>query len=192
MFKRRVVRIGLAGLVVVAALLAPGAGLGQAAGPARDQSFKSGYGFEAAISKDYTQAQTFTAGRNGTLAGVNLQVLSFGGNARLRVSIRNTDHGVPGQTVLATTLLDPQNYHLTQLITFPEQPRIYSGVRYAIVLSTGSQRGFEWKGATAAYTPPGDAYTRGAACSRSSFTGGAFECTQESDFHFQTWVYSGG
>lgn len=188
MFSLRFLRISLAGLVVVAALLAPGAGLAQAAVPVLDQSFISGNDLTAAISKDYTQAQTFTAGRDGTLAGVNLQVRSGGGNARLRVSIRNTDHGVPGQTVLATTLLDPQNYYLTHLITFPEQPSIHSGVRYAIVLSSGSRRGFFWKGST------GDGYTRGALYSSSTLSAGAWQRTQEDDLHFRTWVYktSGG
>src|SRR4051812_48001315 len=48
--------------------------------------------------------QTFTAGRDGNLAGVNIDTrAALGPITPLRVTIRNVEGSVPGDTVLAET-----------------------------------------------------------------------------------------
>jgi hypothetical protein len=81
-------------------------------------------------------AQTFTAGRDGLLAGVNVDVqLAQAPDAPLRVSLRNVEGGVPGEKVLATTVLPSANLPLSQLVTFPQTVEIRAGVKYAIVVN---------------------------------------------------------
>jgi hypothetical protein len=109
--------------------------------------------------------------------------------APLRVSIRNTENGLPGQTVLATTVLDSQTVPLSQRITFPQPPQMHSGVQYAIVLNLENPQPNDeagWVGAA------GNAYPRGDACA--SFNDGVnwfcySDPTQlQFDDHFQTFV----
>ena len=81
-------------------------------------------------------AQTFTAGRDGLLAGVNVDVdLSRAPDAPLRVSLRDVEGSVPGETVLATTVLPSAHLPLSQLVTFPQTVEIRAGVKYAIVVN---------------------------------------------------------
>jgi hypothetical protein len=191
MFSSRLARTGLAGLVIAVALLVPRAALGQARTLVLDQSFTQGNDLDAAINDccNYI-GQTFTAGRDGFLAGVNVQIYDSNetplDKAPLRVSIRNAEEGLPGQRVLATTVLDSQNAPLSQLITFPEQPRVRSGVQYAIVVNLENPAPFDyagWAGAT------GNRYPLGDQCL--SFDDGFhWSCyTQEGfDVHFRTYV----
>jgi parallel beta-helix repeat protein len=183
---------GGAGIALVAVgLLAPTAAHGQAGGPVLDQSFTSGNNLSAATGGCCNFiAQTFTAGRFGSLAGVNVDTYDANDppndDAPLRISIRNTEHGMPGQRVLATTVLDTQNVPLSRLITFPQQPRIHSGVRYAVVINPENPSPSDfvgWAGAT------GNRYPRGEECA-SSDDGVSWFCYthQGFDLHFQTYV----
>ena len=160
-----------------------------------DQSFTSPGGAVEIINECCNfVAQTFTAGRDGVLAGVSIDTYDADEepptpSAPLRVSIRNTENGLPGQTVLATTVLDSQVVPLSQLITFPQHPQIHSGVRYAIVLNLENPQPSDkagWIGSV------GNAYPRGDACA--SFNAGvdwfcySDPAQQQFDNHFQTFV----
>jgi hypothetical protein len=163
--------------------------------PGLDQSFTSPGNSDSVINDCCNfVAQTFTAGRDGVLTGVSIDtfdtnVQPFPTTAPLRVSIRNTENGLPGPTVLATTVLDSQAVPLSQRITFPQKPRIHSGVQYAIVLNLESPQPNDqagWIGAD------GNAYPRGNACA--SFNDGvnwfcyAPPSQPQIDNHFQTFV----
>jgi hypothetical protein len=102
-----------------------------------DQSYDGTVNLSAAINDccNYV-AQTFTAGRDGLLAGVNIDTeVAQGPEVPLRVSIRNLEGGVPGETLLATTLLPSANVPFSQLVTFPQTVRIRAGVKYSIVVN---------------------------------------------------------
>jgi hypothetical protein len=170
----------------------------QAGAPELDQSFTSPDNLTGFINECCNfVAQTFTAGRDGSLAAVNVDI--YDANAAqldtpLRISIRNTEDGLPGQTVLATTVLDSQDVPLSRLITFPQQPRIHAGVRYAIVVNIENPPPFDvagWEGAD------GDGYPLGDAC---ALLYGTWFCYNREyferfgideagfDFHFRTYV----
>jgi hypothetical protein len=105
--------------------------------PEVDQSFTGPHTGVADLTGccDYT-AQTFTAGRNGVLAGVNIATEHQGGpDAPLRVSIYNVDGSVPGSAVLATRLLPSADVPFSQLITFPQRVEVRAGVKYAVVIN---------------------------------------------------------
>jgi parallel beta-helix repeat protein len=177
------------GLAVVAAV-APSTALGHADAPEVDQSFTSPSDLDAVINDCCNfVAQTFTAGRDGSLAGVNVDIQDANEppeDGPLRVTIRNTRHGLPGQRVLATKVLESQHAPLSRLITFPQQPLIHSGVRYAIVVNlenpSPSDRA-NWVGAT------GDRYPRGDLCLGGD-DGVTWSCdTSEGfDVHFRTYL----
>ena len=165
----------------------------QAGAPELDQSFTSGRDSEGLINECCNFiAQTFTAGRSGTLAAVNVDVFNDDGRftAPLRVSVRNTQGGLPGQTVLATTVVNSEDVPLSRLISFPQQPQIHSGVRYAIVVNLENPQGRDtagWIGAT------GNRYARGDECA--SFNNGLdwFSYAQQGfDLHFRTYVVTPG
>ena len=143
------------------------------------------------MSAAISSAQTFTAGRDGVLAGVSIDTYDANEepptpSAPLRVSIRNTENGLPGQTVLATTVLDSQVVPISQLITFPQHPQIHSGVQYAIVLNLENPQPSDragWIGSV------GNAYPRGDECA--SFNAGvdwfcySDPAQQQFDNHFE-------
>ena len=89
----------------VAALLMCGSAAAAPA-PVVDQSFTTPSGATTSINQCCAfVAQTFTAGRNGLLAGVNVDTRNPVFTVpSLRVSIRNVVGSVPGETVLATTV----------------------------------------------------------------------------------------
>ncbi len=109
-------------------------------------------------------AQTFIAGRDGILAGVNIDTRQ--GDPSLppsptRVSIRNTVGSIPGETVLATTVVPSSDNPLSELITFPQRVVIHAGVKYALVvnLEDPNARSSSWSGT-------GNTYPRGEQCAR--------------------------
>jgi hypothetical protein len=185
--------------VALAMLPASGGGAVAATQPELDQSFTSGDDLVGIINECCNfVGQTFTAGRDGTLAAVNVDIYGNDGTpgdeAPLRVSIRNTENGLPGETVLATTVVNSQNIPLSRLITFPRQPRIHSGVSYAIVVNLENPSPRDragWIGAT------GNRYPRGVHCARFTYSGlGDWFCytgandpfNQGFDLHFRTYV----
>jgi hypothetical protein len=129
-------------------------------------------------------AQTFTAGRDGTLLGINIDTYDATPSLPdppLRVSIRNTLNGLPGSTVLATTLLPSPISPLSQLVTFPETIHVNAGAKYAIVLNLENpgSAAAGWVGARADWYPQGDA----------CIDLGQWSCyTDDIDFHFRTYV----
>ena len=152
-----------------------------------DQSFTSPTNLGANIN-DCCKfvAQTFTAGRSGVLAGVNIDVLS-NKSSRLHVAIRTVEDGAPGTTILGETVLASSSAALSQLITFPGQIIVASGHQYAIVVNydgappPGPFGEGLWLGAT------GDVYPRGALIF--SVTGATwFAIGFGYDVHFRTYV----
>jgi len=77
--------------------------------------------------------QTYTAGRTGTLSGVAISVTS-GAKVHLRVSIRDTVAGLPGNAILGTTTLGIAESPLTSIIQFASQVAQVKGQQYAIVV----------------------------------------------------------
>jgi hypothetical protein len=161
--------------------------------PVLDQSFTSPSGGAGIINECCSfVAQTFTAGRDGVLAGVNIETYDATvtePDAPLRVAIRDVVNGAPGQTILAETVLPSETVPLSQLITFPQMVQLRSGVRYAIVVNLEdpfptARAG--WVGAT------GDAYPRGDECASLNDGLSWFCYDGESepffDLHFQTYV----
>jgi hypothetical protein len=156
--------------------------------PVVDQSFTSPGNLTAVINECCNfVAQTFTAGRDGLLAGVNIDTYDATPSepgAPLRVSIRNTEGGLPGQTVLTETVLPSEVVPLSQLITFPQTVEIRSGVQYAIVVSLDNPPPTAragWSGGT------GDPYPRGVLC---ALLDSSWFCDTDSGFdvHFRTYV----
>jgi hypothetical protein len=135
-----------------------------APGPVVDQSFTTPGGATASINDCCALvAQTFTAGRDGLLAGVNVDTRNPVFTVpSLRVSIRNVEGSVPGETVLATTITPTALNPLSRLITFPQTVQVRAGVMYAIVINVENPPTSvaAWDGAT------GNPYPRGAACGK--------------------------
>lgn len=159
--------------------------------PVVDQSFTSPNGLGAAINECCKFiAQTFTAGRSGTLAGVNIDVLSFEPTMRfpLHVAIRTvTPGGEPGPTILGETTL-PGGAPLSLLIRFPQTITIQAGVQYAIVVNfdgappPGPGRALGgWAGGTGDPYPGGKLYF-------SQFDGSSWFQSNDGDLHFRTYV----
>jgi hypothetical protein len=155
--------------------------------PVLDQSFTSP-GNGGAVVNECCQyvGQTFTAGRDGVLAGVNVDTYDATltePNAPLRVAIHSVENGVPTQRVLAETVLPSETIPLSQLITFPQTARIRSGVQYAIVVNLEDP----FPTARAGWAGSADnPYPRGDECILLS---GAWSCyTASFDLHFQTFL----
>ncbi len=127
----------LLAVTCVAALVLCSSAKAAAPTPVVDQSYYGRVSLSAAINDccNYV-AQTFTAGRDGLLAGVNIDTeVAQAPDVPLRVSIRNFEGGVPGETVLATTLLPSAFAPFSQLVTFPQTVEIRAGVKYSIVVN---------------------------------------------------------
>jgi hypothetical protein len=179
-------------LVVAGIALLACSPAGAAAAPVVDQSFTTPGHASTAIGEccDFV-AQTFTAGRDGLLAGVNIDTYDATPtetDAALRVSIRSTENGLPSETVLASTVLPSTFAPLSQLITFPQSVQIRSGVLYAIVVNLENPfptaRG-AWDGGTL------NPYPRGDTCAqfKPGISGGEWFCyTDLFDSHFRTYV----
>ena len=176
----------LATCVVALAVCAPVRAASPA--PVVDQSFTSPGNLTAIINECCNfVAQTFTAGRDGLLAGVSIDTYDATPSepgAPLRVSIRNTEGGLPGQTVLAETVLPAEEVPLSRLITFPQTVEVRSGVQYAIVVNLDNPpppARAGWNGGV------GDPYPRGALCI--FVLDSLWTCDPPGfDVHFQTYV----
>jgi hypothetical protein len=148
---------------IAAALLGSPAAAAQPI-PEVDQSFTGPSDGGALINEccNYV-AQTFTAGRSGLLAGVNISTgYTNGPVTPLRVSIRNVEGSVPGISVLATTVLPTADAPLSQLITFPQHVELRSGVKYAIVVNLETPSPL----ARAGWTMGRNLYPRGEECAK--------------------------
>lgn len=84
-------------------------------------------------------AQTFTAGVDGTLTGLNLGVALYEApQYPMRVAIHAMAGGVPASTELAYTLVPPEDlsgYMIDYLITLSPGAAVSAGSEYAIVVS---------------------------------------------------------
>ena len=95
--------------------------------PELDQSLTSPNTLGASINDCCNfVGQTFTAGRDGLLAEIRIDTyvandLALG--VPMRVSIRDTENGSPGQTVLAETVLDSPVSPLSRLLSSRRQFR---------------------------------------------------------------------
>jgi PEP-CTERM motif len=77
--------------------------------------------------------QTYTAGLNGTLAGVSIDVVDLPGyNFPLNVQIRTVAGGLPTTNILGQTTVNA--FTLTDLIAFPQTIPQIAGNEYAIVV----------------------------------------------------------
>src|SRR5262249_10208699 len=109
-------------------------------------------------------AQTFTAGIDGTLAGVNVDVFAYAGHGQLNVAIRSVQDGVPTSCVLGSTTLDGPGAAIDDLIPFSDAIPMTAGRQYAIVLSSPGEpldpNGLAtWSGATGDQYPGGEMLT---------------------------------
>ena len=199
-----VVTIGMA-VMLAGASLAPSGAIGQSGAPVVDHTFTdpgdptggSGLLPASGLINECCNfvGQTFTAGRDGVLTGINLHLYEPNGDpavpaAPVRVSIRNTNGDRPGQTVFTTTVLNSQVAPLSQLIVFPQLLQIQAGTKYAIVVNLENPSPLDrggWTGASGVGGYPG-----GDACS-SSDDGVNWSCYTGSpgptmDGHFTTCV----
>jgi len=131
-----------------------------------DQSFTSPYSMSAALNECCPMlAQTYTAGLNGNLTGVNLELYSniatdFSAHP-LVVSIYSVTGGVPNSLLTSTTLPAGFSPGISTLITFPTAIAQVAGTMYAIVVSVPT-------------APAGGSggYWIGACCGTDQYTGG--------------------
>jgi hypothetical protein len=162
------------------------------AAPTLDQSFTSPSNLSGLINECCAYiGQTFTAGRTGVLAGVNIDVSAFRKSLPLNVAIRSVDaSGLPSSAVLGAAVLDSGSSPLNRLITFPHDIRVTAGTQYAIVVNylgappegAGNALG-AWTGATGDEYPRGnEVYSADHGASWSSYSSQGF------DLHFQTFV----
>lgn len=136
-------------------------------------------------------AQTFTAGKTGTLNRVDVKLSqytpAFTPTAPVTVQIRNVSGGSPGSTVLATTTIpiasvpNPQAGEVAAFVPaqFAPGAAVTSGTQYALVLSTAGSGGYLWQQGN-----PGS-YTGGGAFSGNGTSWGA---QANIDFDFRTYV----
>jgi hypothetical protein len=101
-----------------------------------DQSCTGGDNLSAMINDGARFiGQTYTAGRTGTLSGVAIAVTAaYGAKLPLRVSIRDTVAGLPGNAILGTTTLGTAESPLTSIIQFSPPVAQLKGRQYAIVV----------------------------------------------------------
>jgi hypothetical protein len=100
--------------------------------PVLDQSFIGVGGEGLGLAREFYWGQTFTAGRTGQLAGVNVDIQGYS-SSPLVVQIREVANGLPTSVVLGESVLDSSSANLDRLITFPTKIDIVAGVQYAIV-----------------------------------------------------------
>lgn len=81
------------------------------------------------------QAQTFTAGKTGSLNDVELY---FNGTGTITVTIQSTASGLPTGTVLATSPVTITSANGWIDFAFASPASVTSGVMYAIVFNTGA------------------------------------------------------
>jgi len=153
-----------------------------------DQSFIWPHSLGSAINEGFRYiAQTYTAGADGTLAGIFLGVQSQG-RYPLYVAIRGVKDGVPDSTVLGEINLGtsaPPPWPVP--VIFPQEVRQVAGEQYAIVVhypdappAGVGQVQSTWTGAT------GDPYPGGKMCM--STDGDSWRVEDDYDLHFQTFI----
>ena len=125
-----------------------GAPAGAAPAPVLDQAYIGPGGVGLTISQGFLWGQTFTAGKTGTLYGVNVDISGYLSN-RLRVQIQEVSNGVPTGVVLGETV-HSSSAPIDRLITFPTQINVEAGHQYAITASfeglLADQSGGSWAG----------------------------------------------
>jgi hypothetical protein len=122
---------------ILLALVAPAAAL---AGDL-DQQQTDGSGGLVAIYASQSLAQTFTAGQNGQLDQVDMDIKKGGAPTSLTVELRNVVAGAPGTQVLAGTSV-PGSGVTTTLgfvpVHFSTPGAVTAGTQYAVVAYTGA------------------------------------------------------
>ena len=177
-------------LLIVCATGAVFAGIPNVAGadPLLDQSFTGPTTAQAALGACCAYVgQTFSAGRTGVLAGVNVQVEADASNSLpLDTAIRGVDSsGLPNSTILAQTTLNSSSSFLDQLITFRQGVRVTAGTEYAIVVNyEGLPQGGLSGGWDGGLDNP---YPRGTAVASSDY-GVSWFSLAGLDLEFQTYV----
>ena len=200
------------GMVVVLGALSPGAALGQTGAPAVDQAFTDpgdptggssllpSSGLFGNVFGDHAiVGQTFTAGRDGVLTGINLDLYQPNDpavpSAPVRVSITNTEtlfaQTVPGATEFTSTVLPSQVVPLAQVIVFPQLLELQARTKYAIVLDLVNPSPNDAGGVIGAAGTGG--YAQGASCGRRDGQNWICPDTQSQQFdnHFRTCMSPG-
>ena len=130
-----------------------------------DQSVIGSNNLACAINEGFAfVAQTYTAGITGTLAGINIDVISRRDSSpdfaservfRLHVALCEVVNGFPSPTVLGEITLPTGSAPLSLLIAFPKPVPQVAGVQYAIVVNyadappSGAGQGLgHWSGTT--------------------------------------------
>jgi hypothetical protein len=154
-----------------------------------DQSFTRPTSLFNVISSVCPYAgQTFTAGRTGWLAAVEVEVFAGEGVPLplLSVEIRGvTASGVPSSEILGRTTLASSSSLLGQQIVFPQRIHITAGQRYAIVVHYDGELGDFGEGLWSGGVE--NQYRAGALVIRCG--GGTWQTVSDGyDVHFQTYI----
>lgn len=139
-------------------------------------------------------AQTFTAGVDGTLTGLNVAVDSYYRQYPMRVAIRAMEGGVPASTELAFAIVPPGDQSsdmFNLLITLSPGAAISAGSEYAIVVSFEEVAPGALQGSWHGHYPGG--YLGGKMCfgGPPNYSSGQWVCDDSaasSDFFFRTYV----
>jgi hypothetical protein len=134
-------------------------------------------------------AQTFTAGKSGSLDQVDLELSKSGPNiAAITVQIRSVSAGAPGTQVLSSASIQP-----SQVVTgtpafvpvgFAAPASVAAGAQYAIVVfTTGMSDVYRWVQSTTNPYPVGSEFSNSS--SPPTTTWNAFPAD---DFAFKTYV----
>jgi chitodextrinase len=156
---------------------------------ALDQSFTTPTNLGSNINEGFRFiAQTYTAGANGVLRGVAIEVFS-NSSFTLHVAVRDTTAGSPNDVILADTRLAAGGATLNDVIALPVAVQQVAGHRYAIVVDYPdapppgpNQLQGNWLGATGNVYPRGGNMASNDGRTWTSFEGNGF------DVHFQTYV----
>jgi len=158
------------------------------AGPCLDQSMTGSTNLGANINEGVRAvAQTFTAGRSGTLAGVAVQI-DAAKSYPLHLALRASGQSGPG-AILDEVTLTTAGSALSQVILFPKSVPIAKGTRYAISADYPSapppgagQAVAMWGGQS------GDPYPAGGSWSSVAGATGTWASDPSGDLFFRVYV----
>ena len=145
-------------------------------------------GGDFSIGTNQTAGETFTAGITGQVDQVDLALSEMGPpTADLIVEIRSVSGGVPTSTVLASTSIPNTGIPAVDAfvpITFASQASVTAGMQYAIVASSATPPGLNYRWAEAATANP---YAGGNAVNMAPASSGIWN-TAPQDLAFKTYV----
>lgn len=178
-----------AGMLIIALVLVS---LPAYAASSLDQSYEDTHNAGGALNWGaQLVAQTFTAGVDGTLTGLNVGVDSFYKQYPMRVAIRAMVGGVPASTELGYAVVpvgDQSSDMFDFLIPLSPGVAVSAGTEYAIVVSFDGAPIEALQGNWQGHYP--GAYAGGKGCygGPSTYQIGQWVCEDSSDYFFRTYV----